>query len=184
MSLGLRNEYLSALGIDVWVPRSTGAPGCTDGYVDEPAKEEIARDQKVEHPAGVTGLVGDIVIGPGNSNTLLLCSSADEAATVLAADIARSLDCEPVWSWPVQGTTDQGIPLAQAIEERLFTRLVVFGHGLLGNNGETGLPLIRSARIIQAESIPVLARNGLSRKVLWQQLSDSNWCASVRVAQE
>jgi len=169
MQPGQRNEYLKALGIDVWIPRRPGFP---DAQGTVPSQRESRAGALTRTSPAL------FVIGPGNSNTLLLCGSAAEAATVLAADIARCLDCEPVWGWPAQSPAEQGTPLEQAIEERLFTRLVVFGVGLVDDGGETDSPAIRSARRIQADPIEVLLTSGSAKQKLWQQLSANKWCAT------
>lgn len=175
--LGQRHEYLKALGIDVWVPRTTAEQDIEYPSRDLPSTEENELEPGLACSAPVTDAPSELVIGPGSSNTLLVCGGPDEAATALAADIARCLDCEPVWSWPAQRETDQGIPLEQAIEEGLFTRVVVFGANLRQSDQELDSPVIRSARMILADSIPVLIRDGSARRALWQQLSASNWCA-------
>lgn len=175
MQPGHRNEYLKALGIDVWIPRKARV---ADSQPALPARRESGRDA----PPGAGP--ASFVIGPGTSNTLLLCGSAAEAATALAADIARCLDCEPVWGWPAQNLAEQGIGLEQAIEERLFTRLLILGPGLAEDGRNTDSPAIRSARKIRADSISVLLTSGSAKQELWQQLSAAKWCAtSARIEQ-
>ena len=170
MEPGQRNEYLKALGIDVWIPRKVEVP---DTQAALPARQE----PRTGTLPGTSP--ASFVIGPGNGNTLLLCGSAAEAATALAADIARCLDCEPVWGWPAQSPAEQGIGLKQAIEERLFTRLLVFGPGLADDGREAASPAIRSARRIQADPMTELLTSGPARQKLWHQLSANNWCATT-----
>lgn len=174
--LGQRNEYLKALGIDVWVPRTTAEPDAK--YLP---REWAAAEEELEPGLACSAPPADVTleffIGPGSSNTLLVCGGPDEAATALAADIARCLDCEPVWSWPAQNESDLGTPLGLAIEEGLFTRVVVLGTSLLQSGQNPVSPVIRSARMILADSIPVLIRDGSARRALWLQLSANNWCA-------
>ncbi len=192
MSRACRNEYLSAMGIDIWIPRVTAAPA-SDG-ADQPAlAEETAASQpgalfnaversrlppqagagkRDSYMACASAIVGGIVIGPGAGDTLLLCGKPGEAATALAADIARSLRCEPVWSWPAQDESVPGLPLEQAIEERLFTRVLVFGPDLLASAADPAVQVIGSARLIRADSIPRLVESGAARRALWLALNE------------
>lgn len=155
MALERRNEYLEALGIDVWIPRQRHARAV---------------------PTASTPNAG-IVVGPGTGNVLLLCASSAEAAMPLAADIARCLDCEPVWAWPAPAGSLESLPLEQAVAERLFTRMIIFGTGLTWPEIDPAARVMGSARLLQADSIPVLARSAAARKSLWAELSASNWCA-------
>ena len=116
-------------------------------------------------------------IGPGEGNLLLLCGSAAEAALPLAADIARSLDCEPVWAWPVDTEAPGGILLGQAIEERLFTRVVAFGASLAPAISETSDGVLGSARILRADPIPELLDSPAARQTLWGKLCAMQWTA-------
>ncbi len=152
MNLARRQEYLSAMGIELWTLRAV--PG-----------------------AAPASLAEHIVIGPGDGNTLLVCGGPDEAATALAADIARCLEGEPVWSWPARTDSGPGIPLTQAIEEHLFTRVLVLGRGLVASAGDPGAAVLGSAHLIVADSIETLLANSAARRGLWLALSANLWCA-------
>jgi hypothetical protein len=117
-------------------------------------------------------IAGRVVLGPGAGSTLLLCGKPGEAATALAADISRSLGSEPVWSWPAQDESEPGIPLEQAIEERLFTRVLVFGRDLLAPAADPAVQVIGSARLIRVDSIPLLVKSGAARRALWLALNE------------
>ena len=169
MALARRNAYLHALGIDVWVPRA-GADKATFVHPEPGAVSELP-----------VSLAHGLHIGPGDGNTLLLCNGPAEAATQLAADIARCLDGEPVWSWPVPAEAEPGISLQQAIEQRLFTRVLVFGQELGGFVSElasgSDAQVIASARILRTRSITELAGSPVAKRTLWSELCANEWCA-------
>jgi hypothetical protein len=117
------------------------------------------------------------VVGPGSGNTLLVCARSEETATALAADIARSLEGEPVWAWPAAGTDEPGTTLAAAVEAHMFDRVLIFGSGP-GAGADTGKGGIAGkAQLIRAEPIAALLESSDARRGLWQQLSASGWSA-------
>jgi len=156
-----RQHYLQALGIDVWLTRQL--------------REDL--EAEAESPVGTEPV---FFIGPGESNLLLLCGSPAEAALPIAADIARSLDCEPVWAWPVETEAPGGLLLGQAIEERLFTRVVAFGANLAPASSETSDGVLGSARILRSDPIPGLLDSPAARRALWGKLCALQWsCRSA-----
>jgi hypothetical protein len=169
----LQNEYLEALGIDVWVPR---AATCTE-HADDSGAEHIKESRSRVPAAGSNDAVAGIVLGPGKSSTLFLCDQSAAAATPIAADISRSLDCEPVWSWPAQDDAKNAMPLKQAIGEGLFTRVLIFGADLLSQDDSQDDEIMASARILRTETIRVLTDNARARQQLWSQLAGNGWCA-------
>jgi len=178
MSLARRREYLKAMGIDSWILRSAPPAAAEIGPVTPLAREtEILQPLNVR--VGVTPMAERIVIGPGTGNTLFLCGGPGEAATALAADIARSVDGEPVWSWPAQGESTPGVSLSRAIGERLFTRVLIFGPDLLAGILDSTVSVIDCAQLIWAEPIPVLLESGAARRALWLVLSANLWCAET-----
>ncbi len=169
MALARRNAYLRALGIDVWVPRAA-ASNATLVHTEPGTVSELP-----------VSLAHGLHIGPGEGNTLLLCNGPAAAATRLAADIARCLDSEPVWSWPVSAEAEPGISLQQAIEQRLFTRVLVFGQelGQFVSEFASGADarVIASARILYTRSITELAGSPAAKRALWSELCANDWCA-------
>jgi hypothetical protein len=165
MAQASRHAYLQALGIDVWVPRAATA---------NMARSRIEPDELSEVPASFER---GLHIGPGDGNTLLLCTTAAEAATRLAADIARCLDHEPVWSWPMAEEAGQGISLGQAIEQRLFTRVLVFGPQLEEFVSGAAAQVIASARILRTRPITELIASAAAKRTLWSELGANHWCA-------
>ena len=100
MTEARRRAYLEAMGYDVWVEKPPG-PG--------PVR---------------------LVVGPGEGSDLLVCEAPDASGGKLAADIARALGTDPVWAWP-DPEHDPGRPtLEEAVADRLFTHLLVFGEEL------------------------------------------------------
>ena len=174
MALARRHAYLQALGIDPWVLRVIPAS---------------AKDAQVECIAGNEQPVSPyqgLQIGPGDGDILLICHSPAEAATKLAGDIARCLDSEPVWGWIMPADMGPGLSLHQAIQQRLFTRVLVFGKQL-GNlatdtagefSGQANAEVIASARILYTTSIPELEGSPAAKKALWSELCANNWCAA------
>jgi hypothetical protein len=187
MNLARRNHYLGAMGIDIWVPRRT-ATRASEAALQPARSEETAALQpdtvepkatrrpwlgkRDSYMACGSAIAGRVVLGPGAGSTLLLCGKPGEAATALAADIARSLGSEPVWSWLAQDEAAPGVPLEQAIEERLFTRVLVFGRDLFAPAADPAVQVIGSARLIRVESIPVLVQSGAARRALWLALNE------------
>lgn len=161
-----QTEYLKNMGIDVWVLRRDG-----DQAAPLPAPEISVSDGRPA-PAGEKPRV---LLGPGTGDILLLCRDAAESASRLAADIARSLDCEPVWGWPEQNAREAGISLDRAIEDRLFTRVLVFGAAL--HQSGSGAGPVGKARVIYTESMDVLQQQASARKALWAKLYEHHWFA-------
>lgn len=163
------------MGIDVWLPRLTTAPA---NEHHNPAGVETREVVQVSDTgAAGSALLEHIVVGPGNGSTLLLCGGSEEASTALAADIARCLEGEPVWGWPASSAAAAGTTLGDAIEEHLFTRVLVFGREPVANAAVRTAGFAGSAQLIWTDPIPVLMESGAARRRLWQELSASQWCA-------
>jgi len=171
-----RLAYLNAIGIDVWIPRRSDALG--PGFPDPaffpagssaPAREAMPRAR---------AWTGRLAVGPGSGNTLLLVAHAGEAATSLAADIARSLDGEPVWCWPDEQNAEASASLEQVIGERMITRLLVFGVPALVHSGILDKKTIGGAEVIYSDDMPALLASGVARRGLWSQLSARRWCGA------
>lgn len=171
MNLAQRNHYLGVMGIDIWVPRARATPA-SDAASRPARSEETPVLQRDSYMACASVIAGRVVLGPGAGSTLLLCGKPGEAATALAADIARSLGSEPVWSWLAQEEAAPGMPLEQAIAERLFTRVLVFGRDLFAPAADAAVQVIGSARLVRVESIPVLVQSGAARRALWLALNE------------
>jgi hypothetical protein len=112
-----------------------------------------------------------LVIGPGEGSTLLVGDTPQACSTALAGDIARALGSDPAWAWPAPEAAT-GTALEEAIEARLFTRLIVFGEDLAGRmfGGEAPAVLVSSS-ISVAPGLEELAVRGTARQALWRIIS-------------
>ncbi len=138
-----RRAYLDALGFDVWVARPA-----------EPARDRL-------------------VISPGQGSILLVCGSATASVTKLAGDIARALGASPVWAWPDPEAGPDSPTVEEAVIERMFTRVIVFGAGLGEQLFGGAIPetLVSSAVNVTA-TLDDLAVRGSLKKGLWRLLRD------------
>lgn len=139
-----RRAYLEAMGIDVWLAR--------------PPAPEWDR----------------LLIGPGQGSTLMVCREPGESAGKLARDVARAIGQDPVWAWPDPESAASSPKLRDAVENRLFTRVIVFGDDLAGQlfKGEPPGVLV-SAAVVTAPGLEELAVRGTAKQTFWSQLLDS-----------
>lgn len=137
-----RRAYLEAMDIGVWLQKPTA-----------PDRSRL-------------------IIGPGSGSTLLLCNSAEESATPLASDICRYLGDNPVWAWPDSEGSPERPTLEDAIDNFLFTRVLLFGRSLATQlfSGQVA-QVLGSARIVVASGLNELAVSASARRSLWRQLS-------------
>ena len=141
MTEAQRRAYLEAIGIGVWI--------------NKPADPDVDR----------------WVVGPGSGSTLLLCRTARESGTRLAADIGRSLGGDPVWAWPDAEGKAEYPSLKETIEQYLFTRVLLFGQALAGRVFKGNVPAeLGSASVQVAADLDELAGDGMARRKLWQCL--------------
>lgn len=116
-----------------------------------------------------------LVVGPGEDSTLLVCASAELSAGKLAGDIARAIGGSPVWAWSDSGA-DGGVRLPEAVEQGLFTRVIVFGHALGWQLfGGDAPDVLGSSSIRVTSSLDELAVRGSARRELWGLLRDSSF---------
>ena len=140
-----RRAYLEAMGIGVWINR-VAAPDA-DRWV----------------------------VGPGLGSTLLLCRTAQESETRLAADIGRSLGSDPVWAWPDAEGRQEYPSLKNTIEQHLFTRVLLFGPALAIQAFEGSVPEVLACASVQVTAdLDELAVDGMARRKLWQELAGPN----------
>jgi hypothetical protein len=185
-----RLQYLEAMGIKAWISRERASvrasQGLEDGHFEKPRHEQkstAAPDLASQNPGTVAAAgPASFVIGPGSGQTLLLCGRREDAALPVSSDIARCLDEAPVWGWLSQpgagpGAEATGLSLERAINERLFTRVLMFSSDFAA--GEQGNDEVKgSARIIHAPPLAELANQPAHKRRLWQQLTANGWCSS------
>lgn len=150
-----REAYLDAMGITVWTRREP--PQIAPAPAETPAKTSRAKATKA------LGLS----LGPGQGSCLFLCGSEDETATPLAADLARIVSGAPVWAKTALG--GDGVALEAAVEERLFTSVVIFGQAqaLLALGGAAP-ERCGAARVVVVPELKRLATDPEARKSCWQ----------------
>ena len=141
MTEAQRRAYLEAMGIGVWINKAA-AP---DAY--------------------------RWVVGPGSGSTLLLCRTAQQSGTRLAADIGRSLGGDPVWAWPDPQERQEHPLLEDTIEQYLFTQVLLFGHALASRSFKGSVPgVLGSASVQVTADLDELAVDGMAKRKLWQCL--------------
>ena len=109
-------------------------------------------------------------VGPGSGSLLLICAGPELTATPLAADLARSLLAPPVWAWPDLDES-AGVPLAEAVAERLLTAVVVFGQDLSMRLFAGAAPRnLGSACIVVLPALQELLSDPQARRNCWRAL--------------
>ena len=147
MNEARRRAYLEAMGFDVWVSKHAA----------------VAAGAEAE--AGPARLV----IGPGAGSMLLVCPGPETIAGRLAADIVRAVGNDPVWAWPDPDAGTQGPTLAEAVADRLFTRLVVFGDSLAATLFGGSTPeVLGSSAVGVAPGLDDLDARPEARRALWR----------------
>lgn len=137
-----RQAYLEAMGFDVWMAK--------------PSAPE--RDR--------------LLVGSGQGSTLLVSESSPERNPLLAGDVARAVGGDPVWAWSDPEGHAENPRLAEAVEQRLFTRLVVFGDSLAARlMGKDRPAVLGSAAVLVCEPLEDLAVSGTAKKRLWTALA-------------
>ena len=190
---GQRVQYLEAMGFLVWASRQR-ASALNLPAIDHLDPPETGNQPEVSNPptqqqvqqrrTAASVRQGSLEIGPGSGFTLLLCSRPEDAAMPLASDIARCLDEAPVWGWLSQspggqGGAETGFTLERAINERLFTRVLLFCSDSMASQAGKA-EVLGSARILYAPSLAELARHAEHKRRLWTQLVTNGWCSRRR----
>ena len=138
-----QKAYLDAMGIGVWSLRE-------NSMLSIPAAVEAPR----------------LRLGSGNGGVLLVCVADTDSASRLANDISRALGAVPVWAWP--GDDDNTIELANAVDDKLFTTVAIFGHELAGRFFGHELPdSVNSARLVLLPSMQDIQTSADARRTLW-----------------
>ena len=139
-----RQAYLEAIGIDVWLARP------------EPGQ---ARAIHCSETAGA------------EASLLLVCERPEQADTPLAEDLVRAFGGNGCWAWPSNSEEMPAQTLADIVDERLFTRVVLFGKGMSQEvAGRQSGKVIASAQIETTVSLDELSASATARQALWRQL--------------
>jgi DNA polymerase III psi subunit len=153
-----QQAYLDAIGIEVWSLREPLSPPISD-------------------TASATEDAPGLKLSSGNGGILLVCAADVDSANRLANDISRALGSSPVWSWLDFEST--AVKLADAIDEKLFTTVAIFGDDLAAQFFEGGLPAsLNSANLVLLPSMQEIQSRADARKSLWVTL-----CRSGMVSQ-
>lgn len=145
-----RRAYLEALDITVWLQKPV---------VDNSIQANADR----------------LTLEAGSGSTLLLCRDAGEKAAPVASDIYRYLGDDAVWGWPDSEQNPSNPSVGEAIDQRLFTRVVIFGELLAERLFDDAVPsILRSAQVVVCADLDELALAGACRKSLWRLLTDSS----------
>lgn len=148
--------YLEAMDISVWQLRA------------DPRGVEADVNAKASAAQGTIGLK----LSPGSSGTLLVCADPADSATRLANDIVRALGSVPVWAWPEADAEAPGLP--EAIEERLFTTVAIFGDDLARRLCGSEIPAnLKTARLVPLPAMQDVQRHAEARRALWDTVCRS-----------
>lgn len=140
-----RLAYLDAMGFDIWTAK--------------PPESELNR----------------LVLQAGDGDTLLICERPDLTASRFAADVGRALAGSGIWAWPDPAGCPGSLSLEEAVSQRLFTRVVLFGRGLQRQMFKCDIPLVvGSARIHATDGLEELAVRGSAKLAFWNLLSALN----------
>jgi len=143
-----QRAYLEAMEIPVWI------------------RKELAERAPDFVPPG-------LMLGPGSSQVLFICSRIDEPAKRISADIVRTLKSEPVWAWPV--ASEDAPDLKTTVADRLFTTVLVLGESLAKDMFNQELPeTLGSARILQAASLQELEMSPKLKRELWNLVNSNH----------
>lgn len=140
--------YLDAMDIGVWNLR-------------EP---EVTATVTSNKPAQLKPV--QLKLGPGSGGVLLICAADDESASRLANDINRTLGRVPVWAWPYADTG--AVDLTQAVDDKLFTTVAIFGEQLARQFFDAELPsCLNSANLVLLPSMQDIQHRAEARRALW-----------------
>jgi hypothetical protein len=104
---------------------------------------------------------GRLVVSPDPSATLLVCGVPEDSATRIA------------WAWPDTGGGEGSVSLADAIADRLITRVILFGPEPARWLFRGGIPeVLGSAAIAAAPGLDELAGRGSAKQSLWRLLRE------------
>ena len=88
--------------------------------------------------------------------------------------MVRAIGGAPVWAWPDPDGRAEQPKLAEAVEQRLFTRVVLFGESLAERLLGKDIPAVIGSASVQV-SVPLreLAVNGSAKRRFWRGLNGS-----------
>jgi len=156
-----QQAYLDAMEIGVWTLRET---------VTQPVSSSPVPSQLTSSPERhSTDKTPRLKLGPGSGGILLICAVDTDSASRLATDISRALGTVPVWAWP--DADSAAVELANAVEDKLFTTVAIFGNELAAQFFDGELPAsLNSAKVVLLPVMHDLQSGAEARQALWTSL--------------
>jgi len=156
-----QQAYLDAMEIGVWTLREEVCPSVSSAPVPS---------QPNSSPATSTAdKISGLRLGPGSGGILLICAADTDSASRLATDISRALGNVPVWAWP--DADNDAVELTNAVEDKLFTTVAIFGNELAAQFFDGGLPdRLNSAKVVLLPAMHDLQSGAEARQALWTTL--------------
>lgn len=140
-----RRAYLEAMGFDVWLAR--------------PADPQWDR----------------LLVSPGQGSTLFVCAGPDESESDISGDLSRAVGGDPAWAWPDPEGHPDNPRLEDAVRDRLFTRVIVFGESLAVRLFGAAPPdVLLSAAVNVSSDLGELATRGDAKRALWRLLGQES----------
>lgn len=154
-----QQSYLEAMDIEVWRLRQDPLPAPST-----PSETQVLESEVQGGPG--------LKLCPGNGGVLLVCEADTDSSSRLANDIGRALGCVPIWAWPHTDTS--AVKLRDAVEDKLFTTVAIFGNDLVQQFFDGGPPVsLNSANLVLLPSMEDLQSKAKARQQLWNTLCRS-----------
>lgn len=146
------------MDIDVWCLREPVSPAASS----PPMPSRLSSSPATSCVDKTPGLK----LGPGSGGILLVCAADSDSASRLSNDISRALGNVPVWAWPDAGAA--AIELTDAVEDKLFTTVAIFGDELAAQFFDGELPAnLNSAKVVLLPAMSDLQSAAEARRSLW-----------------
>ena len=156
-----QQAYLDAMEIGVWTLRET---------VSQPVPSSPVPSQltsSLDTPS--TDKTPGLKLGPGSGGILLICAADTDSASRLATDISRALGNVPVWAWP--DAENNAVELTNAVEDKLFTTVAIFGNELAAQFFDDEPPAsLNAAKVVLLPAMRDLQSGAEARQALWTTL--------------
>jgi len=153
-----QQAYLDAMEIGVWTLREEVCPSVSSAPVPSQPNSSPA--------TSAADKISGLKLGPGSGGILLICAADTDSASRLATDISRALGNVPVWAWP--DADNDAVELTNAVEDKLFTTVAIFGNELAAQFFDGELPdRLNSAKVVLLPAMHDLQSGAEARQALW-----------------
>jgi len=158
-----QRAYLDAMDISIWSLRETVSPLVST----PPIPSQLSSSPLTSSPAtSSVDKTSGLKLGPGSGGILLICAADTDSASRLANDISRALGQNPVWAWPDADAA--AVELSDAVEDKLFTTVAIFGDELAAVFFDGELPAsLSSAKVVLLPAMHDLQSAAEARRSLW-----------------